>query len=92
MVLLFDIFFLHTGKVSDLTLKVLVDGFIDTHFVQIYWFFMPLFGIYLFIPLFASIEEEKRVELFKYLFLIGFIFNGTISFLLSGFHIDMECL
>lgn len=35
MGLLFDIFFLHTVKVSDLTLKVLVDGFINTHFVQI---------------------------------------------------------
>ena len=89
MGLLFDIFFLHTVKASDLTLKVLVDGFINNHFVQIYWFFMPLFGIYLSIPLFASIEEEKRVELFKYLFLIGFIFNGTIPFLLSAFHIDM---
>lgn len=89
MGLLFDIFFLHTVKVSDLTLKVLVDGFINNRFVQIYWFFMPLFGIYLSIPLFASIEEEKRVELFKYLFLIGFIFNGTIPFLLSAFHIDM---
>lgn len=89
MGLLFDIFFLHTVKASDLTLKVLVDGFINNHFVQIYSFFMPLFGIYLSIPLFASIEEEKRVELFKYLFLIGFIFNGTIPFLLSAFHIDM---
>lgn len=89
MGLLFDIFFLHTVKVSDLTLKVLVDGFINNRFVQIYWFFMPLFGIYLSIPLFASIEEENRVELFKYLFLIGFIFNGTIPFLLSAFHIDM---
>ena len=89
MGLLFDIFFLHTVKVSDLTLKVLVDGFINNRFVQIYWFFMPLFGIYLSIPLFASVEEEKRVELFKYLFLIGFIFNGTIPFLLSAFHIDM---
>ena len=87
--LLFDMFFLHTVKVSDLSLKVLVDGFINNRFVQIYWFFMPLFGIYLSIPLFASIEEEKRVELFKYLFLIGFIFNGTIPFLLSAFHIDM---
>ena len=58
MGLLFDIFFLHTVKVSDLTLMVLVDGFINTHFVQIYWFFMPLF---------ASIEEGKRIELFKYL-------------------------
>lgn len=89
MGLLFDIFFLHTVKVSDLTLKVLVDGFINNRFVQIYWFFMPLFGIYLSIPLFASIEVEKRVELFKYLFFIGFIFNGTIPFLLSAFHIDM---
>lgn len=89
MVLLFDIFFLHTGKVSDLTLKVLVEGFINTHFVQIYWFFMSLFGIYLSIPLFASIEEGKRIELFKYLFVVGFIFNATIPFLLSAFHLDI---
>lgn len=89
MGLLFDIFFLHTVKVSDLTLKVLTDGFINTHFVQFYWFFMPLFGIYLSIPLFASIEEGKRIELFKYLFVVGFIFNATIPFLLSAFHLDI---
>lgn len=89
MGLLFDIFFLHTVKVSDLTLKVLTDGFINTHFVQIYWFFMPLFDIYLSIPLFASIEESKRIELFKYLFVVGFIFNATIPFLLSAFHLDI---
>lgn len=82
-------FFLHTVKVSALTLKVLVDGFTNTHFVQIYWFFMPLFGIYLSIPLFASIEEGKRIELFKYLFVVGFIFNATIPFLLSVFHLDI---
>lgn len=87
--LVFDIVFLHTLKPSDLTLRVLVDGIINNQFVSIYWFFMPLFGIYLSIPLFASIEQEKRVKLFKYLFLIGFIFNGTIPFLLSAFHIDM---
>lgn len=89
MGLLFDIFFLHTVKVSDLTLKVLVDGFINNRFVQIYWFFMPLFGIYLSIPLFASIEEGKRIELFKYLFVVGFIFNATIPFLLSAFHLNI---
>lgn len=87
--LLFDTFFLHTVKVSDLTVKVLIDGFINTHFVQIYWFFIPLFGIYLSIPLFASIEEDKRIELFKYLFIAGFIFNATIPFLTSAFHIDI---
>lgn len=87
--LVFDIVFLHTFKPSNLTLRVLVDGIINNQFVSIYWFFMPLFGIYLSIPLFASIEQEKRVKLFKYLFLIGFIFNGTIPFLLSAFHIDM---
>lgn len=89
MGLLFDIFFLHTVKVSDLTLKVLVDGFINNRFVQIYWFFIPLFGIYLSIPLFASIEEGKRIELFKYLFVVGFIFNATIPFLFSAFHLDI---
>lgn len=87
--LLFDMFFLHTVKVSDLTLKVLIDGFINNRFVQIYWFFMPLFGIYLSIPLFASIEEGKRIEIFKYLFVVGFIFNATIPFLLSAFHLDI---
>lgn len=87
--LVFDIVFLHTLKLSDLTLRVLVDGIINNQFVTIYWFFMPLFGIYLSIPLFASIPEEKRIELFKYLFIIGFIFNGTIPFLLSAMHIDM---
>lgn len=66
--LLFDTLFLQTIKVSDLTLKVIIDGFINNKFVQIYWFFIPLF---------ASIEEGKRIEIFKYLFVVDFIFNGS---------------
>ena len=39
--------------------------------------------------MFASIEESKRVEIFKYIFIVGFIFNGTIPFIINAFHLDL---
>ena len=88
--LVFDIVFMHSIKLSDLSLKFIVDGVINNKFTTIYWFFMPLFGIYLSMPLFAAIEEEKRLTIFKYLFIAGFILNGTIPFLISAFHLNMD--
>ena len=87
--LIFDMVFLHSIRLSDLNVKVILDGIINNKFVTIYWFFMPLFGIYLSMPLFAAIDEEKRISIFKYLFVAGFIINGTIPFLISAFHLDI---
>ena len=66
-----------------LSFSSILDGIINTRFVKIYWFFIPLFCIYLTIPLFASIQESKKVKVFSYIVIISFSFNTVIPFLVS---------
>lgn len=87
--LVFDIVVLKKISFSDLSLRLLYDGFVNNQFCDYYWFFTPLFIIYICMPLFASIEEKKRISVFKYLFVAGFIFNGFIPFLNAAFHLDL---
>lgn len=87
--LVFDIVVLKTISISDLSLELLYNGFVNNRFCGYYWFFTPLFIIYSCVPLFASIEESKRIKIFKYLFIVGFIFNGTIPFVINAFHLDL---
>lgn len=53
--------------------------------VNVYWFFVPLFGIYLCIPLFSAIQKDLKVSIFKYMVAVTFIFNILIPFLCSVF-------
>ena len=87
--LVFDIVVLKTISISDLSLELLYNGFVNNGFCGYYWFFTPLFIIYACLPLFASIEESKRIKIFKYIFVVGFIFNGTVPFVINAFHLKL---
>lgn len=87
--LVFDIVVLKTIPISDLSLELLYNGFVNNGFCGYYWFFTPLFIIYACLPLFASIEESKRIRIFKYIFVVGFIFNGTVPFIINAFHLKL---
>ncbi len=50
---------------------------------SIYWFFIPLFCVYLVIPLFAAIPKEKRITIFSYLAIICFVINNLLPFALE---------
>lgn len=67
-------------------------NFITTIFsgITIYWFFIPLFCIYLCIPLFSSVPDEKKNFIFSYLVIIGFIINILIPFIISVFNLQIE--
>ena len=67
----------------DWTFLKVTDGIINTKFRDIYWFFIPLFCIYLIIPLFASVRKEKRVKIFTYIIGISLVINFVIPFGLS---------
>ncbi|MGN0268878.1 MAG: acyltransferase [Lachnospiraceae bacterium] len=59
---------------------------LNTEFVTIYWFFIPLFSIYLCIPVLSAVSKEKREEVFRYAAAVSFLINSLIPFLcrLSG--------
>lgn len=54
---------------------------------NVYWFFIPLFSIYLAIPVLSQIPEEKRVRTFTYL-ILSYMFIKCIMELLDTFGIN----
>ena len=68
----------------DWTFLSVANGIVNTKFRDIYWFFIPLFCIYLIIPLFGSIREEKRVKVFSYIVWISLPLNFIIPFALAA--------
>lgn len=65
------------------TVQSVIDGILNNKFQHIYWFFIPLFCIYIVIPFFAAISEKRRVKVYTYAIVVGLIFNYTIPFILS---------
>ena len=65
------------------TFNYVIDGILNTKFMDIYWFFIPLFCIYLIIPLFASINKERRIKIFTYIIGISLVINFMIPFIIA---------
>ena len=58
---------------------------LNNNYVGVYWFFTPLFCVYLCIPLFSAVEKSIRMKVFQYLVGIGFILNIALPFFESVF-------
>lgn len=71
------------NKGLDWTFSGVLNGIINTKYRDIYWFFIPLFCIYLMMPLFASVRKEKRVKVFTYIIFISLAINFVIPFILA---------
>lgn len=50
----------------------------NTQVISIYWFFIPLFSVYLSIPILSLIPSNLRVGVFKYSAIISFVLYGII--------------
>ena len=88
--LLFRVFVLKNIPVKEINAIYVIDGILNTKFCGIYWFFIPLFAIYLSIPLFAYVQEEKGLQLFKQLAVICFLINILIPFVLKVFQVPIK--
>lgn len=51
--------------------------------IAIYWFFRVLFSAYLLIPILSCIPDEKKMQVFKYIFACGFVLNSFFPFVFS---------
>lgn len=60
-------------------IKCLLEGSCNPHF----WFFIPLFGVYLSIPLLTYISSEKKIPLFKWYIIGYFILCSLFPFALN---------
>ncbi len=50
----------HRINVCDVTPQYLINGISQTTIINLYWFFPPLFCVYLSMPLLAAVRKEKK--------------------------------
>lgn len=61
----------------------LINGIINTKFNSVYWFFIPLFAVYMSIPLLSTIDQKYRIKAFSYISLITFFFSSFLPTVFS---------
>lgn len=62
-------------------LKTVVNDVLTTSVVGIYWFFIPLFRIYLLIPLISCVKERDRKKIFVPLSFFLFVFDFVLCYI-----------
>ena len=76
-------------SIQSIDIKYIFNGIFSTGFVNIYWFFPALFCIYLSIPLFSSVDGGKKEDTFKYLCVVGIVFNSLLPFINDVFKLGL---
>ena len=66
-------FWLRDHPMSDYQFPDLINRIFDTRFIPIFWFFIPLFALYLIIPILSAIDEQKRQKVFQYIIISSLI-------------------
>lgn len=87
---LLRVFFVKDISWGVVTIGYIVDGVLNSKFNSFFWFFPPLFGIYLSIPLFACLEECNKTAILKYLACSCFLLNCLVPFLFTVFKIKIH--
>ena len=65
-----------------------IDNIVNARYMSVYWFFIPLFSIYLAIPVLAKIKDKESV--FIYASIIGFLFNSVLPLVLNLMGLSMN--
>ena len=76
---------------ADITPRFVFDGLTKFNIVNLYWFFGPLFCVYLSIPLFAAVPKEKRNLVYSYVAAASLLFNVLIPFVNGVFELNIAC-
>ena len=61
--LLYQAVYLCTIPIKNINAHYIINKLISGRMVAVYWFFIPLFCVYLIIPALANIKEEKKIKL-----------------------------
>ena len=70
----------YTVEFSFRGITTIILDILNVNVIPIYWFFVPLFGMYLTIPLLAAVEQKYRESVFQYLIVLGLLLNQIIPF------------
>lgn len=72
-----------------LNVKAFINTIVNTKDpTQIYWFFIPLFAIYLFIPILSLIPKQNRSKAFLYMGLYGFVTVSVLPLVFGIFGLE----
>lgn len=66
----------------------ILDGILNVKYMQVYWFFIPLFGVYLSIPVLASIKDKMKA--FSYGSVLGIFFVSVMPLVSKLFHVPFN--
>lgn len=69
-----------------LPISEIISNILNTNYIGIYWFFIPLFSTYMCIPILDKISDKMHV--FKYMIILGFVFVGILPFICNVMHIN----
>lgn len=80
---------LNKASIKEVVLnKYIIRDIISAKYVSVFWFFGPLFGVYLCMPVLASIEKSKKIAIYKYGIIVGVFFNILMPFLVKFEKLD----
>ena len=85
----------HVYFMKDMTFEgMTVRGFINDlmscgKYVSVFWFFRPLFILYIGIPLFAGVEKSRKIKVFTYLAVTALVLDYLMPFLNNAFQIKL---
>lgn len=71
-------------------IREVVDGILNTRYVDIYWFFPALFSVYLCIPILSCIPEKYRKRIFGYAILVYFVLEALAPLVCNLMHIEFN--
>ena len=87
--LVINLFLFKNISIEDVSVVYVVKGILTCQFVQVYWFFIVLFNVYLSIPLLAAVDQDKKIKIFLYTVISALVINVVVPFIISVFSIDM---
>lgn len=72
---------------SNLELTNIISQIFNAQIIKIYWFFIPLFSIYLSIPIISLIQRSERRKWYLYLAVVSFVTVYLLPFLCTLFKV-----
>ncbi len=69
-------------------IKSIIGALLNTDVIGVYWFFIPLFSMYLCIPFISLIPKDNRKKIFQYCVCLCAVLNLLIPFMCNVFGFD----
>lgn len=88
--ILFTVWYLHWKTPEDITVQYVLSGLLSGDLVDIYWFFIPLFCVYIEIPLLAAVKTERRNTVYTLIVSCFVVFNVILPFIGNAFGLGIK--